>query len=116
MRRADTPIPVDSYALYAVVWLALVVLLAATVAIAKLQLLVKYSVLAPLVIASIKAGLVLAFFMHLRHEGRFLKIMLLVAVATLTVFIALTFTDVWYRGEPPITHEVGGAVHHHHHH
>ncbi len=115
MRRADTPIPVDSYALYAVVWLALVVLLAATVAIAKLHLLVKYSVLAPLIIASLKAGLVLAFFMHLRHEGAFLKVMLLVAVATLTVFIALTFTDVWYRGEPPTTHDAGEAGHHHHH-
>jgi cytochrome c oxidase subunit 4 len=113
MRRADTPIPVDSYALYTVVWLALVVLLAATVAIAKLQLLVKYSVLAPLVIASIKAGLVLAFFMHLKYEGKFLKIMLLVAVATLTVFIALTFTDVWYRGEPPTTHDTSEAGHHH---
>lgn len=113
MRRADTPIPVDRYALYAVVCLALVVLLAATVAIAKLHLLVKYSVLAPLVIASIKAGLVLAFFMHLKYEGKFLKIMLLVAVATLTVFIALTFTDVWYRGEPPTTHDAGEAAHHH---
>ena len=111
MRRADTPIPVDRYALYAVVWLALVVLLAATVAIAKLHLLVKYSVLAPLVIASIKAGLVLAFFMHLRHESRFLKVMLLVAVATLTTFIALTFTDVWYRGEPPTTHDTGPGHH-----
>ncbi len=115
MRRTETQIPVDTYTIYAVVWLALLVLLAATVAIAKLHLLVKYSVLAPLVIASLKAGLVLAFFMHLRYEGKFLKIMLLVAVATLTVFIALTFTDVWYRGEPPTTHGDAGAVHHHHH-
>ena len=115
MRRAETQIPADSYALYAVVWLALLVLLGATVAIARLHLLVRYSVLAPLAIASIKAGLVLAYFMHLRYEGKFLKIMLLVAVAVLTVFICLTFTDVWYRGEPPTTHDEGGVVHHHHH-
>jgi cytochrome c oxidase subunit IV len=113
MRRAERQIPVDSYALYTYVWLALVVLLGLTVAIAKMHLLVKYSVLAPLVIASIKAGLVLAFFMHLRHEGKFLKIMLLVTVATLTTFIALTFTDVWYRGEPPTTHDFGETGHHH---
>jgi cytochrome c oxidase subunit 4 len=113
MRRAETQIPLDSYALYTYIWLALVVLLAATVAIAKLHLLATYSVLAPLVIASLKAGLVLAFFMHLRYEGKFLKIMLLVAVAVLTAFIALTFTDVWYRGEPPTTHEAGEAGHHH---
>jgi cytochrome c oxidase subunit 4 len=104
--------PVGNYTTYLVVWLALLVLLAATITIARMHLLVKYSVLAPLIIASIKAGLVLAFFMHLRHEGKFLKIMLLVAVATLTVFIALTFTDVWYRGEPPTTHEVGPGHHH----
>jgi cytochrome c oxidase subunit 4 len=113
MKKAEQQIPVDSYTTYAVVWLALLVLLAATVAIAKMHLLVRYSVLAPLIIASIKAGLVLAFFMHLRHEGKFLKIMLLVAIATLTVFIALTFTDVWYRGEPLTTHDAGEAAHHH---
>jgi cytochrome c oxidase subunit 4 len=113
MKKAETQIPVSNYTTYLVVWLALLVLLAATVAIAKLHLLVKYSVLAPLVIASIKAGLVLAYFMHLRYEGRFLKVMLLVAVAVLTAFIALTFTDVWYRGEPPTTHDNGGAVHEH---
>jgi cytochrome c oxidase subunit 4 len=113
MKKAETQIPVSNYTTYLVVWIALLVLLAATVAIAKLHLLVKYSVLAPLIIASIKAGLVLAYFMHLRHEGRFLKVMLLVAVATLTTFIALTFTDVWYRGEPPTTHDTGGAIHQH---
>ena len=113
MKKAETQIPNDNYTTYLVVWLALLVLLAATVAIARMHLLVRYSVLAPLIIASIKAGLVLAFFMHLRHERTFLKVMLLVTVATLTVFIALTFVDVWYRGEPPTTHEVGAAGHHH---
>jgi cytochrome c oxidase subunit 4 len=113
MRKADTQIPIDRYTTYTVVWLALVVLLGATVAVAKLHLLVKYSVLVPLVIASAKAGLVLTYFMHLRHEGKFLKIMLLVTVSTLTAFIALTFVDVWYRGEPPTMHDDGGAGRHH---
>ena len=112
MRKADAKTPPVSYTTYTVVWLALLVLLAATIAIAKMHLLVKYSVLAPLIIASIKAGLVLAYFMHLRYEGKFLKIMLLVAVATLTAFIALTFMDVWYRGEPPTTHDSGESAHH----
>jgi cytochrome c oxidase subunit 4 len=97
MRKADTQIPAGSYATYAVVWLALVALLGATIAVAKMHLLVRYSVLAPLAIASAKAGLVLIYFMHLRYEGWFLKSMLLVTVATLTAFIALTFVDVWYR-------------------
>jgi cytochrome c oxidase subunit 4 len=112
MRRAEKQISVDAYTTYAWVWLALVVLLGATVAVAKLHLLVRYSVLAPLVIASAKAGLVLSYFMHLRHEGRFLKVMLLVTVATLTAFIALTFVDVWYRGEPPTMHDTGPGRHH----
>jgi cytochrome c oxidase subunit 4 len=113
MQKADAQTPLVSYTTYAVVWLALLVLLAATITIARLHLLVKYSVLAPLIIASIKAGLVLTYFMHLKYEGRFLKVMLLVAVAALTAFIALTFTDVWYRGEAPTTHDESGAVHHH---
>ena len=47
------------------------VLLGATIAMAKVQLLAEYSVLGSLAIATIKAGLVLIFFMHLKYEGRF---------------------------------------------
>ena len=82
---------------YAVVWLALLALLAATLAVSRLQLLARYSVLGSLLIATVKAGLVLAFFMHLKYEGRFLKGMLLLTLSALTLFIGLTFVDVWYR-------------------
>jgi cytochrome c oxidase subunit IV len=82
---------------YTAVWLALLVLLAATIAVAKLRLLAQFSVLGSLVIASVKAGLVLAFFMHLKYEGRFLKGMLTVALLALTLLIGLTFVDVWLR-------------------
>jgi cytochrome c oxidase subunit IV len=82
---------------YTVVWLVLMLLLAATIAVARLHLLARFSVLGSLVIASIKAGLVLAFFMHLKSEGRFLKTMLTLALSALTVLIGLTFVDVWYR-------------------
>jgi cytochrome c oxidase subunit 4 len=97
MQKGDAQIPLLGYATYTVVWLALLILLAATITIARGHLLVRYSVLAPLAIASAKAGLVLTYFMHLKYEGRFLKTMLIVAVTTLTVFIAFTFIDVWYR-------------------
>ena len=83
--------------IYTVVWLMLLVLLAATIAIAKLNLLARFSVLGSLAIASVKAGLILTFFMHLVYEGRFLKIMLALTVAALTLLIGLTFVDVWYR-------------------
>ena len=82
---------------YTAVWLALLVLLAATLAVARLQLLAQFSVLGSLLIASVKAGLVLAFFMHLKYEGRFLKGMLALTLSALTLLIGLTFVDVWYR-------------------
>jgi len=82
---------------YIAVWLVLLSLLAATLAIARMQLLAQFSVLGALMIASVKAGLVLAFFMHLKDEGRFLKIMLTLAVAALTVLIGLMFADIWLR-------------------
>jgi cytochrome c oxidase subunit 4 len=82
---------------YTAVWLALLVLLAATIAVAKLRLLAQFSVLGALAIASIKAGLVLAIFMHLKYEGIFLKGVLALALFALTVLIGLTFVDVWYR-------------------
>ena len=82
---------------YTAVWLALLLLLAGTITVAKLRLLAQFSVLGSLLIASAKAGLVLAFFMHLKYEGRFLKVMLTVAIAALTVLIGLTFVDVWLR-------------------
>jgi cytochrome c oxidase subunit 4 len=82
---------------YTAVWLALLILLIATLAVAKLRLLAQFSVLGSLLIASAKAGLVLAFFMHLKYEGRFLKGMLTVALLALTLLIGLTFVDVWLR-------------------
>ncbi len=82
---------------YTAVWLALLVLLGATLAVAKLQILARFSALGSLVIASAKAGLVLAFFMHLKDEGRFLKATLALTVCVLTALIGLTFVDVIYR-------------------
>ena len=82
---------------YIVVWVALLFLLAATVATARLQLLGKASVLGSLAIASIKAGLVLTFFMHLKDESPFLKMMLTITILALTLLIGLLFTDVWLR-------------------
>ncbi len=85
-----------SYTTFLAVWVALLLLLVATIAVARVHF-TRFSVLINLAIASLKAGLVVTFFMHLKYEGRFLKGLLLLAVATLTAIIALTFSDVWYR-------------------
>lgn len=82
---------------YIAVWLVLMGLLAATLAVARFNLLVQFSVLGSLGIASVKAGLVLAFFMHLKDEGPFLKIMLTMALFALTVLIGLLYADIWLR-------------------
>ena len=85
-----------AYKTYVYVWIALLLLLAATIAVAKVEF-SKYSVFVNLLIASIKAGLVLFFFMHLKYERWLLKAMLFMVIATLTALIALFFADVMFR-------------------
>ena len=79
-----------------IVWAALIALLALTIAVARLNV-TSYGVVLNLLIATGKATLVLFFFMQLRSESRFVKIMLGVTVAALTLIIILTFSDVWFR-------------------
>jgi cytochrome c oxidase subunit 4 len=78
------------------VWLVLLALTAVTVTVARMDL-GPLSILTAIAIASVKAGLVLWFFMHLKYEARLFKVLLLVPVVTLAVIIGLTFVDVWYR-------------------
>ncbi len=81
---------------YTAVYAALVVLTAITVAVAGMHL-GRFSVLGALVIASIKASLVLLWFMHLKYEKKVFLIMFVVAVAFLTIAIGFTFLDIAYR-------------------
>lgn len=97
MKESHAENPIATTGTTTAVWLALLLLLAATIAVSRLQLLARYSVLGSMAIASLKAGLVLAFFMHLGQEGRFLKAMLALALSALALLIGLTFVDVWYR-------------------
>jgi cytochrome c oxidase subunit IV len=81
---------------YVAVWLSLLALTAITITAANMHL-GRVSTLTSLLIASTKAGLVLWFFMHLKYERKLFKFMFLIPIATLTVIIALTFFDIWYR-------------------
>ncbi|HEY6874319.1 MAG TPA: cytochrome C oxidase subunit IV family protein [Geobacteraceae bacterium] len=78
------------------VWLGLLCLTALTVWVSRLDLGIGH-VWGSLAIASTKAGLVIAFFMHMRYEGRLLRLLLFVALLTLAIFIGFTFFDVLYR-------------------
>jgi len=78
------------------IWLALLVLTALTVGITRVEL-GGYKVLGALTIACLKAGLVIAVFMHMKYEGRLLRWLLFLALLTLAIFIGFTFFDVLYR-------------------
>jgi cytochrome c oxidase subunit 4 len=55
------------------------------------------SVWAMLTLTPLKAGLVFFYFMHLKYEKPFLKSMVLITIATLIIFIGLTFLDILQR-------------------
>jgi len=80
------------YGKYILIWVGLVVLTGTTVAVAGIHL-GRWVIITSLAIASVKSLLVLNIFMHLKFEDKVFKIFALVAVATLTVFIVLTFFD-----------------------
>jgi len=77
-------------------WAALVVLTAITVIASGLGLRA-FGVVAALGIAVLKSSLVLRVFMHLEHEMRLFKVVVLLVVGTIAVFIGLTFVDVSFR-------------------
>jgi len=85
-----------SYRKLAGVWLLLLVLTGVTVGITRVDL-GGYKVLGALTIACLKAGLVIAVFMHMKYEGRLLRWLLFLALVTLAIFIGFTFFDVLYR-------------------
>jgi cytochrome c oxidase subunit 4 len=66
------------------------------------------NIILALVIATMKASLVAAFFMHLRHDNLFNTIAFLAAFVFLGVFILLTYDDTGYRGQ--VDNDYGGKV------
>jgi cytochrome c oxidase subunit 4 len=58
-----------------------------------------FNIIVAILIATMKASLVAAFFMHLRHDKLFNTLAFLSAFLFLAVFILLTYDDVGRRGE-----------------
>ena len=87
------------YKTYVYVWIALMALFALTVYVAVAGV-AGFSTMINLLIASVKAALVLLFFMHLKYEGKFLKWTLFLTILALTAIIMLTYADTWYRQLP----------------
>ncbi|MGK2907129.1 MAG: cytochrome C oxidase subunit IV family protein [Desulfuromonadales bacterium] len=84
------------YKTFLVIWVALLILTGITIAVAQYNL-GALNIWVALGIATLKAGLVVAVFMHMQYENRLFKLSLLSALAILAIFIGLTFFDVLYR-------------------
>ena len=83
---------VIGYGRYTLIWIGLMGLTGATVALAGIEL-GRYVIFTALTIACIKGYLVLTIFMHLRFEHRLFRVFVLVAGSILLIFIVLTFFD-----------------------
>jgi cytochrome c oxidase subunit 4 len=78
------------------VWIALLILTVLTVSSVLIDL-KNFVVFAALLIASIKAFIVLSYFMHLKFDNKLLSIMLGLALLVFVSFILLTFLDYSFR-------------------
>jgi cytochrome c oxidase subunit 4 len=84
------------YKTFLIIWVALLILTGITIAVAQYNL-GALNIWVALGIATLKAGLVVAVFMHMQYENRLFKLSLLSALTILAIFIGFTFFDVLYR-------------------
>jgi len=80
------------YGIYVLVWLGLLTLTGLTVAVAGINI-GGFTVATALIIASVKAYLVLIIFMHLRSESKMFRVFVLVALFFLVISFILLFSD-----------------------
>jgi len=92
----DTPSHLVPYRTFILVWVALLLLTGATVAVSRFDL-GALNIWAALGIACGKSALVIAFFMHLKYERPLFKLSLLATLLVLAIFIGFTFFDVLFR-------------------
>jgi cytochrome c oxidase subunit IV len=93
---------VTSQKLYFLVGVALLALLALTVAAASIDL-GPWNTVVALTIAACKALLVILFFMHVRYSSRVIWVYALIGFFWLILFFSLTFGDYLTRGWLPGT-------------
>jgi cytochrome c oxidase subunit 4 len=80
------------YGIYVLVWLGLMALTGFTVAVAGINI-GGFTIATALIIASVKAYLVLSIFMHLRSESMVFRVFVLVAAFFLIISFILLFSD-----------------------
>ena len=80
------------------IFVALIILTVITVLLSGINVSAGTAVFLAMAVATVKASLVLVFFMHLNHEPMIFKVFLGVAFLTLLVIFVLTFSDYSFRG------------------
>ena len=84
------------YRLYAIILLVLLVLTFASIGITHIEL-GAYTVAGALLFAIIKSYLVLTYFMHLKYDKPYIRIMVLFVFAIFVVVLVITMLDYLYR-------------------
>ncbi len=87
---------ITGYATYLLVLVVLLALTALTVIITRFEL-GPYNTSAAMLIAGLKGFVVLAYFMHLKFESSFYKIMVTLVIAIFLLVLFITFFDYSYR-------------------
>ena len=92
---------ISSIGFYVFIFLALVALTIATVAISFVPLEGHWHIAVGLAIALVKASLVALFFMHVIHSPRLIWFVVMAAIFWLLLMLSLTFCDYLTRGMVP---------------
>jgi cytochrome c oxidase subunit 4 len=82
---------------YFAVFAALMVLTLVTVAVAR-QDLGSLNVVVALLIAGLKASLVVLYFMHARYSPRLIGLVVVAGIFFLAILLGITLSDYWTRG------------------
>jgi cytochrome c oxidase subunit 4 len=93
--------PTVSLKTYALTWGGLLCLTLITTLIAMVDL-GSFTMLIAIAIATLKAGLIAAFFMHALFEAKLVKVAIAGAVIWLLIMVTLTLADYMSRGWTPV--------------
>lgn len=87
---------ISSYSLNWTVLLTLLILTTISILAVKLHF-GAFTVAVALIIASVKAGIVLTYFMHLKFENLLLRLMVMGVFLLFAIVIVITFIDYYFR-------------------
>ena len=87
---------ITEYRIYGWVLLVLLILTTITITVTWIDL-AAWSVLIALLIASVKVGIVLTYFMHLKFESSLFRVLVIMVLLIFALVILLTFFDYLFR-------------------